>query len=84
MIQPYIGAGPAVIHARTDEVRSGGTPILTATSLGLSGVGGFRLKFSEGIGVFFEYKHIRANLEFGSVEGNAVVHAGVGGINFTF
>jgi hypothetical protein len=55
-----------------------------ATNLGLSGVAGFRLLFSEHVGLFAEYKHIRTNREFGDLEGDAVLHAGVGGINFTF
>lgn len=80
--QPYVGAGPAVIHARISESNlfdSG-----NSTTIGLSAVGGFRLQFSEHIGAFFEYKHIRTTVEFDDVEGSAVVHAGVGGINFMF
>jgi hypothetical protein len=49
-----------------------------------SGIGGVRLLFSEHVGMFFEYKHIRSMVEFDTLEGNAVVHAGVGGINFMF
>lgn len=80
--QPYIGAGPAAVHARNSESNtfsSGST-----TSLGFSGVGGFRLLFSEHIGLFAEYKHIRATVEGEDLEADAVVHAGVGGINFVF
>lgn len=80
--QPYAGVGPAVVHARISD--SNLSTASSATSLGLSGVGGFRLMFSEHIGFFAEYKHIRAALEFDDIEGNAVVHAGVGGVNFAF
>lgn len=66
VIQPYIGAGPAVIHARSSDVTS---PVLgtlfssgSATSLGLSGVAGLRMLFSEHIGAFFDYKHILSAL----------------------
>lgn len=88
VIQPYIGAGPAVIHARSSDVTSPGIGTLftsgSATSLGLSGVAGIRLLFSQHVGAFFEYKHIRSALEFESLKGDAVVHGGVGGINFMF
>jgi hypothetical protein len=40
--------------------------------------------FSEHIGLFAEYKHIRAAVEGDDLEADAVVHAGVGGINFVF
>jgi len=88
VVQPYIGAGPAVIHARSSDVTSPGIGTLftsgSATSLGLSGVAGIRLLFSEHVGAFFEYKHIRSALEFESLKGDAVVHGGVGGINLMF
>ncbi len=88
VVQPYIGAGPAVIHARSSDVTVPGAGTLftsgSATSLGLSGVAGIRLLFSQHVGAFFEYKHIRSALEFESLKGDAVVHGGVGGINLMF
>lgn len=59
--QPYVGAGPAVVHARVSD--SNVFDSSNATALGFSGVGGFRLMFSEHIGLFAEYKYIRASLE---------------------
>jgi opacity protein-like surface antigen len=86
VIQPYVGAGPAIIHAKLDKVTIGGvvSNSSSATSLGLSGVGGVRVKFTDQIGGFLEYKHIRAGLEFETLKGDAVVHAAVAGVNFTF
>jgi hypothetical protein len=91
VLQPYIGAGPAAIYAKSSDVNLAvsGIPIARLTedhavNVGLSGVAGFRLLVSEHVGLFAEYKHIRTNLEFGALEGDAVLHAGVGGINFTF
>ncbi len=81
-VQPYIGVGPAVVHTRISESNlftSG-----NSTTVGFSGVGGFRVNFSDHIGAFLEYKHIRTAVEFEQLEGNAVVHAGVGGINLMF
>lgn len=81
-LQPYIGAGPAAVHARVSDSNtfdSGST-----TALGLSAVGGLRLMFSEHVGLFAEYKYIRAALEFDDVEADAAVHAAVGGLNFAF
>jgi len=81
-LQPYIGAGPAVVHARfsdSNTFNSGST-----TALGLSAVGGLRLMFSDHIGLFAEYKYIRAALEFDDLEADAAVHAAVGGLNFAF
>jgi hypothetical protein len=91
VFQPYIGAGPAAIYAKSSDVTLSvsGIPIARLTedhavNVGLSGVAGFRLLFSEHVGLFAEYKHIRTNLEFGALEGDAVLNAGVGGIIFTF
>jgi opacity protein-like surface antigen len=85
--QPYIGAGPAVVHARSDAFTVSRSVMFTegdATALGLSGVAGFRILFTEQIGLFAEYKHIRAALEFDDVKGDAVVHGGVVGLNLLF
>ena len=87
VFQPYIGAGPGVVYARASDLKVGGFTALesgSATAFALSGVAGFRLQVSDHVGLFFEYKHIRTALEFESIEGNAVVHAGVGGIAFLF
>lgn len=81
-IQPYIGAGPAVVHARISESNTFAAG--NSTTLGLSAVGGFRFAFSDHIGGFLEYKHIRSELEFDTAQGDAVIHAGVGGIHFMF
>ena len=81
-VQPYIGAGPAVVHARVSDsatFSSGST-----TALGLSAVGGLRLKVSDHIGLFAEYKYIRASLKFDDLEADAAVHAAVGGLTFNF
>jgi opacity protein-like surface antigen len=81
-VQPYIGAGPAVVHARLSEsntFNSGST-----TTLGLSTVGGLRFMVSEHIGLFAEYKYIRASLKGDDLEGDAAVHAAVGGFNYAF
>jgi opacity protein-like surface antigen len=85
--QPYLGAGPAVVHARSDGFTVANVVRLSsseATALGLSGVAGFRLLFTDHIGLFAEYKHIRATLEFDDVRGDAVVHGGVGGLLLAF
>lgn len=81
-LQPYIGAGPAVVHARVSD--SSGLGGGTSTTIGLSAVGGFRVMLSDGIGAFLEYKHIRSELEFETTRGDAVIHAGVGGFSFLF
>ena len=81
-VQPYIGAGPAVVHARVSNsatFSSGST-----TALGLSAVGGLRFKVSDHIGLFAEYKYILASLKFDDLEADAAVHAAVGGLNFNF
>ena len=81
-VQPYIGAGPAVVHARVSDsatFSSGST-----TALGLSAVGGLCLKVSDHIGLFAEYKYIRASLKFDDLEADAAVHAAVGGLTFNF
>jgi opacity protein-like surface antigen len=82
-VQPYIGAGPAVVHARVSD--SGTFTSGTATALGLSGIAGLRFKVSERIGLFAEYKYIRASpLKFNDLEAEAVIHAAVGGLNLAF
>ena len=81
-VQPYIGAGPAVVHASVSDsatFTSGNT-----TALGLSAVGGLRFNVSEHIGFFAEYKYIRASLKSDDLEADAAVHAAVGGLNFAF
>lgn len=91
MVQPYIGAGPAVVHGRLSSLATTipfvgaiRTDTQTATNIGLSGVGGLRLRFSQHVGAFLEYKYIRADLEFDQVEGSFVAHAGVGGVSLHF
>ncbi len=81
-VQPYIGAGPAVVHARVLESNSFNSG--STTQLGLSAVGGFRFKVSEHVGLFAEYKYIRTTLKFSDLEADIAVHAGVGGLNFAF
>lgn len=81
-VQPYIGAGPAVVHARISE--SATFISSSTTTLGLSAVGGLRFKISEHIGLFGEYKYIRASLKGDDLEADAAVHAAVGGVNFAF
>jgi opacity protein-like surface antigen len=81
-VQPYIGAGPAVVHARVSESNTFNSS--STTTLGLSAVGGLRFMVSEHIGLFAEYKYIRASLKFDDLEADAAVHAAVGGLNFAF
>lgn len=81
-VQPYVGAGPAIVHAQVSESNlfsSGNTLVL-----GLSAIGGFRVMLSEHVGLFAEYKYIQASLEFDNFEGDASVHAAVGGFNYAF
>jgi hypothetical protein len=40
--------------------------------------------FSEHVGLFAEYKYIRASLKGDDLEADAAVHAAVGGLNFAF
>jgi opacity protein-like surface antigen len=81
-VQPYIGAGPAVVHARNSESATFNSS--STTNVGLSAVGGLRFQISEHIGLFGEYKYIRASLKGDDLETDAAVHAAVGGINFVF
>lgn len=81
-VQPYVGVGPAVVHARVESstVFSSGS----TTAIGLSAVGGIRFKFNDQVGAFLEYKQIRASLEFDDIQGDAIIHAGVVGVNLMF
>lgn len=85
-VRPYIGAGPAIVHGRVSQVNLGGVPVGdgSGTSIGLSAVAGTGFKITDRFGMFIEYKHIRAAMEFDDLKGDAVVHAGVAGVNVTF
>lgn len=81
-IQPYVGAGPAIVYARVSDSYSFNAG--NSTTLGLSAVGGVRVVFTDNFGAFLEYKHIRSELEFDPGTADLVVHAGVGGLNIMF
>jgi opacity protein-like surface antigen len=81
-LQPYIGAGPAAVHARVSDSNTFSSS--STTALGLSALGGLRLMFSEHVGLFAEYKYIRAALEFDDAEADAAVHVAVGGLTYAF
>lgn len=81
-IQPYVGAGPALVYARVSDSYS--FSAANSTTLGLSAVGGVRVAFTDNFGAFLEYKHIRSELDFDPGTADLVVHAGVGGVHFMF
>lgn len=85
-VQPYVGVGPAVIHGRVSEFNLANIRIedSAGTSIGLSAIGGVRFKLTDQFGLFLEYKHLRAAMEFDDLKGDAVVHAGVVGVNVTY
>ncbi len=85
-VQPYVGVGPAVVHGKLDgfSVSRLTAKDQSATALGISGIAGMRFKLAEQLGAFLEYKQIRATLDFDNAKGDAVIHAGVAGINFLF
>jgi hypothetical protein len=59
-IQPYIGLGPSLVYANINGSNSTasafGTGNQSATSLGLNFLVGTRLKFTDTLGMFVEYK----------------------------
>lgn len=82
-LQPYVGVGPAVVHAwiSEDDFSS------AATNIALSALGGVRARISDAVGAFVEYKYLRAELDFKDdfdAQGLAQVHAVVGGVQLTF
>ncbi|MGC3972816.1 MAG: outer membrane beta-barrel protein [Nitrospira sp.] len=85
-VRPYVGAGPAIVHGSVSRVQLGGIPVgdSSGTSIGLSAVAGVGVKIKDQFGMFVEYKQIRAAMEFDNLKGDAVVHAGVVGVNVSF
>lgn len=82
-LQPYVGVGPAVVHAWISEDNFSSA----ATNVALSAISGVRARISETVGAFVEYKYLRAELDFKDdfdAQGLLQVHAVVGGVQLTF
>ena len=89
VIQPYIGLGPSLVYVDVNGPKNGSTVFgpgdQSATSLGLNLLVGTRVKFTDSLGMFVEYKRNTAfNAAFDSGRYSFTTNAVAVGVTWDF